>query len=522
MQLPRTIQLCFLLFLPLLQQAVNAEESAPFAPVTPNALPEVKAVLDLLYEISGDYTLTGQHNYPATKDTNTQFAADYIGKHPVVWSSDMGFAAEGDTDSYLARPDIVKEAIRQHQMGALVTLCWHAVPPTAEEPVTFRPLPDADPHQLASVQGDLTDEQFRDVLTPGTALYKQWCKQVDAVAVYLKQLEEARVPVLWRPYHEMNGGWFWWGGRKGESSTARLYRQVFDRLVGHHGLKNLIWVWSVDRVPADRPERAHADFYPGNDYLDVVALDVYGNDFAQAYYDSLEELARGKPMVLGEVGNPPALEVYEQQPKWAFYVTWAGMVRNTSLRQYHEIMASPRMLNLEDEAYAGVYNPYRAELDLPPVNLPGVREVDFTGQWLFNEYASELDNRGASRIPYAYELKQEGDVLDVTQCQLREFQEARKESEHYVLGGDPVLSEVRGAPREVSMSRSEDGESLIYREVIRFERNGSEMEAITEERWSLRAGGRELLIEHESTSPTGERSLKLVYTRLDTLDALLK
>ncbi len=233
------------------------------APVSPDALPEVAALLNLLHEISGHYILTGQHNYPNTHSRNSDFAARYIGKAPVIFGSDFGFAADGDTDSYLARPDIVQEAIRQHQHGAIVALCWHAVPPTADEPVTFRPQPGADPAHLASVQGKLLDEQFKDVLTPGTALYERWCAQVDAIAVYLKQLEDAHVPVLWRPYHEMNGGWFWWGGRTGKYSTADLYRQIFDRLVNHHHLRNLVWVWSVDRVDG-HPEREYRQVFSGH------------------------------------------------------------------------------------------------------------------------------------------------------------------------------------------------------------------------------------------------------------------
>jgi hypothetical protein len=77
-------------------------------------------------------------------------------------------------------------------------------------PVTFQRRRNTPaPEKLNTVQGQLTDQQFRDVLTPGTELHQRWCAQVDAVAGYLKQLQEARVPVLWRPDHEMNGDWFW-------------------------------------------------------------------------------------------------------------------------------------------------------------------------------------------------------------------------------------------------------------------------------------------------------------------------
>ena len=51
---------------------------------------------------------------------------------------------------------------------------------------------------------------------------------------FLKQLEAARVPLLWRPFHEMNGTWFWWGGRRGACGTAAMYKMMFDRLVNYH------------------------------------------------------------------------------------------------------------------------------------------------------------------------------------------------------------------------------------------------------------------------------------------------
>jgi mannan endo-1,4-beta-mannosidase len=283
-----------------------------------------------------------------------------------VYSQDWGFAKDGDKDSYLARPDIVEEVKRQHRLGSIITICWHAVPPTADEPVTFQRRRNAPaPEKLNTVQGRLTDQQFKDVLTPGTELHQRWCAQVDAVAGYLKQLQEARVPVLWRPYHEMNGDWFWWGGRRGEYSTVALYRQLFERYVNHHKLDNLVWVWSVDRPST--PERQFADYFPGGEYLDIVSLDVYGRDFKQSYYDGLVELADGRPLVLGEVGNPPSLETFAQQPKWSLYVIWAGMVRWTKQDELRTLVNDPRVLSLEDPAYHRVMAPFRAACGLEPL-----------------------------------------------------------------------------------------------------------------------------------------------------------
>ena len=111
-----------------------------------------------------------------------------------------------------------------------------------------------------SVQGKLTDEQWNELLTPGTELHKRWCAQVNVIAAYLKDLQAAHIPVLWRPYHEMNGDWFWWGGRRGTNGTVALYLQLFDRFQNQHKLKNLIWVWSVD--PADRSPATVRRLFP--------------------------------------------------------------------------------------------------------------------------------------------------------------------------------------------------------------------------------------------------------------------
>jgi mannan endo-1,4-beta-mannosidase len=337
------------------------------SPVTPNASPEAVALLNFICRISGRHTLTGQHNFPNTKDDSTQRARQVCGKAPAVFGQDFGFARPGDKDAAAARPEIVAECRRQHESGSIITLCWHAVPPTADEPVTFRPpRGQTATNPLTTVQGQLTDAQWNDLITPGTALHRRWCAQVDVIAGYLRQLQAARVPVLWRPYHEMNGEWFWWGGRRGDRGTTVLYRQLFDRLVHHHRLNNLIWVWSVDRPAA--PGRQFADYFPGTNYFDIASLDVYRSDFRQSYYRDLLKLAAGKPMALAEVGPAPTIAVLERQPKWAWWMTWAGMgagrgvVATNDLRT---LVNNPRSWSRSDPAYIEAIAPIRAASGLP-------------------------------------------------------------------------------------------------------------------------------------------------------------
>ena len=318
-------------------------DSTP-APVNPKASPEARALLRYLYSISGRYTLSGQHNYPNSVSRWTDRTYDLAGKYPAVFGQDFGFSGGEDKDSTEGRPAMIEEVKRQFSNGAIITLTWHEVRPTFDEPVLFS----------ENILSHLSDFEWSELLTPGTALNRRWCAQVDVVAGYLKQLREAHIPVLYRPYHEMNGNWFWWGGRKGEAGSAALYRRLFDRFVNHHQLDNLLWVWNVNSpgAPPNGPG-PFADFFPGLQYADVLSVDIYG-EFKASYYDDLLALAAGKLIALGEVGAVPSPAVLKQQPKWTWFMVWSELAEaSNSLENLRAIFEAPTTLNRDDPRVAG-------------------------------------------------------------------------------------------------------------------------------------------------------------------------
>jgi mannan endo-1,4-beta-mannosidase len=321
------------------------------APVNPDATPEARELLKRIDAISGHYTLTGQHNFPNHLSRWSDRIYDLTGKFPAIFGSDFGFSGGEDKDSVLGRPGMIEEAKRQYRNGAVIALCWHEVRPTDDEPVSFRD----------SVQGKLTDFEWNELLTPGTDIHNRWVEQVDVVAGYLKQLQDAGVPVLFRPYHEINGSWFWWGGRPGPNGSAALYRQLFDRYVHVHHLNNLIWVWNTDRPQATGKL---ADFYPGAQYADVVAMDNYG-EFLQSYYDAMLSIAGDKPIALAEVGAMPSLEVIARQPRWAYFMVWSAMESANSPDQLQAVFHAPNMLNRGDAPFLPI-----TSAPPPPVILP--------------------------------------------------------------------------------------------------------------------------------------------------------
>ena len=298
---------------------VHAQSRQPDAqPVNPDATPAARALLREIDSVSGRAILSGQHNFPNTVSRYSDRIYELTGHYPAVFGQDFGFSAGEDKDSTLSRSAMIEEVIRQYRAGSVIALTWHCVRPIEDEPVTFR----------EGILSHLSDWEFQQVLTPGTDLNQRWSRQVDVIAGYLQELQAAGVPVLFRPYHEMNGNWFWWGGRPGPNGTSALYRQIYDRYVHLHHLNNLVWVWnvnspSVNAGPVDQ-------YFPGAAYADIVSMDIYGS-FEKTYYDSMIALAgERKPIALAEVGAMPSLKVLSEQPRWAYMMMWSGMAESSN------------------------------------------------------------------------------------------------------------------------------------------------------------------------------------------------
>lgn len=501
----KTVAIILLFSTTLLGQTLNIK------PVTPNASPEATALLNYFYSISGKYILTGQHNYPATQNRNTQFVKDYVGKTPVIYSVDFGFSKVGDKDCYLARPAIVAEAIKQYKAGAIIAICWHAVPPTADEPITFQPLPGANPDALASVQGKLTERQYQEMLTPGTKLYKHWCMQVDTIAKFLKMFQAAHVPALWRPYHEMNGSWFWWGGRLGKYGTAAIYKQIFDRLTRVHKINNLVWVWSVDRP--NNESMQFKNYYPGTKFLDILALDVYGNDFKQDYYDKMVALSEGKPITLGEVGNPPSAEIMEKQPNWVYYVVWAGMVRNTAQKQYLNLAENKHVLYQEDKNYMESVATFHKSCMLPLLEVKASEPLNYSGTWIFNEDKSNLNNSGAVDLPSKISVIQQGNTLEIYKTFIVEYDNDRLDTLKLIIDGQNSMKKFENSTITTNVKHSTGSDVLEINSKIAFVMNGKTTETVSTEKWYLTERGKNLVIEQSSNSYGNKKNVKMIFDK---------
>ncbi|GAA3877718.1 glycosyl hydrolase [Streptomyces sedi] len=315
------------------QSSAAQSTAAPFPPVTPDATPAARRLLDRLHRATGETTLSGQHNQPRHGSAWTERLTGITDHVPAVWGGEIGFSAPGTLDAVDRREANAEQAIAWHRRGAVITYTWHSVCPTDDEPVEFQ----------GGIIRDLAPADFDSVLEPGTALHARWCAQVDTAAAVLRQLADADVPVLWRPYHEMNGPWFWWGAQP--TRLVALWRQLFDRLVHHHGLRNLLWVWSPNAAYGEAAP--FAPYYPGHDVVDVLAMDTYKNHYEPEHHANLLTLAEGRPLGLGEVGDLPTPEVLAEQPHWTWFLAWPDVVTDSNTdAAIRALYHHPRITNL--------------------------------------------------------------------------------------------------------------------------------------------------------------------------------
>ena len=369
----------------------QADQKEYISPVNPASTEKTVNLFRFIQDIQGVYTLSGQHNFAGKGSDYTDQLEEISGRKAIVWGSDFSFCVEGedamrfqhcgpanlpaipwqrfrtirdstaggDTTEHPrraprepeflditldeARSRTIEEIKSSYAEGHIITLMWHGCFPA-----------DGDCCEGSSIwamEDRPTPEEWNELVTEGTALNDAWKEGADKIAGYLKQLRDAGIPVLWRPYHEMNGVWFWWCNQRGEQGFRRLWIMMYDYFTNHHELNNLLWVWNTN-APRDIPGDeawAYRDFFPGIDYVDILAADVYRNDYRQSHHDRLVELAEGKPIALGEVGEIPSLEIMEQQPQWSWFMPWGWILFiSNEPEQIREVYLSERVLTLDE------------------------------------------------------------------------------------------------------------------------------------------------------------------------------
>ena len=316
-------------------------------------------VYDFLRENAGLKMLSGVQS-GGTANNNERINQIYgmTGKHPALAGYDyifLQYSPTPDNWSWKVNYEDISAAKEQWANNGLVSFMWHWNVPTSEEAWNNGKNGNFEGYNFYCKDTAFSIER---ALTEGTWEHDFILQDIEKVAGYLKLLQAEGIPVLWRPLHEAagnytlygsNGAWFWWG-RGGAEPCKALWKLLRDKLEGEYGLDNLIWVWTLDATVG--AEADYAKWYPGNDLVDIVGVDIYAEDTeAKArQYQAAVTLSGGRKLVtVSECGNIPDPEkCIVAGQTWSWFLTWDLESYKLNTESYWKtLMASPMVLTRE-------------------------------------------------------------------------------------------------------------------------------------------------------------------------------
>ena len=206
------------------------------------------------------------------------------GDYPAVISFDLGEIELGKKENLdkVSFDKIRSEIIKHYQRGGVVSLSWHV----------RNPLTGGD-------SWDVSDSTVVSSILPGGTNYEKFSGWLDKVAFFLNSLKTkdgTKIPVLFRPWHEHTGNWFWWGANQCSSTNYKqLWRMTAEQLAVK-GVNNVLYVYSSSSGLKDSCQ--YLERYPGDDLIDVLGYDAYQGDSLSFINDMKSSLD-----VVSEVGK---------------------------------------------------------------------------------------------------------------------------------------------------------------------------------------------------------------------------
>ena len=314
--------------------------------------PEAVMMLDILKAVpqQGKF-MFGHHDDPVygigwDGDSARSDVKSVCGDYPAVMSFDLGrIEIYGDKNLDNVSTDRIRqEVVAQYERGGMVSFSWH----------TDNPLTGKD-------SWDVSDSTVVKSILPGGANHDKFMGWLDKIADYLNSIQTAdgtKVPVLFRPWHEHTGSWFWWGQNLCSTEDYKaLWKMTYDRMQ-EKGATQLIYAYSPGTEPKDSTE--YLERYPGDEIVDLIGVDAYQYDkgFSKNLENALTIMnqiskAHGKAMAVTETGyetipdslwwTGTLLPVIEKYPI-SYVLVW----RNARERENHYYAPYPGQVSAAD------------------------------------------------------------------------------------------------------------------------------------------------------------------------------
>lgn len=308
----------------------------------PKATPETKALMSYLKSVYGKHTISGQQEiygggHKNNYEWENEFLYDLSGKYPAIRGLDLmnynplyGWD-DGSTERAI---EWVKEK------NGIITASWHINVPIDFENYTVGDEVDWQKCTYKNYQASNSTFNTAKVLEADSKERAYFEAAMEDLAEQLLKMQEANVPIIFRPLHEAQGNegnypdgtsWFWWGDR-GAEVYKELWKLLYTTLTEEYGLHNIIWEYnSYDYA------NSHT-WYPGDEYVDIVAYDKYNVEYNRgdgkssgpnllaipAKFDYLYKLTDGKKMVaMSENDTVPAMDnMIVEDANWLYFCPW--------------------------------------------------------------------------------------------------------------------------------------------------------------------------------------------------------
>jgi mannan endo-1,4-beta-mannosidase len=331
---------------------VNNNQIIMGVPVNQNTSSEAKAVLHYLNALSTDELpgvisgeLTGVvTSIPTEFKTSIADLQQKTGKWVGMISLEYEFSGRATPVELTTANKILTN---YWQQGGLISIGWAPVNPWTDKPNW----PFDDEANARS--------KMEELVTPGSPVYEKWQNSLARIADGLSELQKAKVVVLWRPFYEMNGFWYWYGTTSHFSDPqpfTKVYWQIFDYFTKERGLDNLLWVYAPSHFASCGDPRCKPVewAYPGDDVIDIVGGTSYGNAMRIADYEAYTKFK--KPLIMSEYAPDEsnskgfnntiyAERLLKEYPRIASWTSWGGISSMNVHDGAEELLNSPGIIN---------------------------------------------------------------------------------------------------------------------------------------------------------------------------------
>lgn len=283
--------------------------------VNKNSTANTKKLYSFLKDSYGKYVITGQQCDGGINGNEFKAIKNLTGDYPALLGLDLMDYTPSRT-AFGASSSAVEKAIEFANKGGIVTLCWHWNAPTEYLNSTA----NSSDGWWGGFYTQSSKFDIAKVMNGQDAKGKKLLdRDIKEIAKQLKRLEKAGVPVIWRPLHEASGGWFWWGA-KGSDAYKKLWKYLYNELTNTYGCNNLIWVYNGQS----------ADWYPGDEYVDIVGEDIYpGNHVYDPQVSRFKQATNygSKTKITALTENGCIFDIDSAvsiNALWCWFMTWGG------------------------------------------------------------------------------------------------------------------------------------------------------------------------------------------------------